>query len=634
MLQETEALVELLNAMHEGRVEPELLRERIRQFDALIKSAVDGGVIEDGSSAPRFTELHENTREELKVLDGFENAKELLMLISKFNEDLSVLNAEITQNFQDAVNPASRVEPSAPEMEAQETARRPLNRENVGRVLDLLETMQTRSRGIQEVAGKCWSEEEHKANSERYFDPNNTRNVCERTKKVLDEIVEAEVENMKWPFQGSSGDDEQTFVAKLMGLISTETPKSLIPAVESFNELMRALPKFVVRHYIDRLKVRLQYHFSEDEEIASANRPELILNYVFDQVKVLRQYTEDIGKPGAFNTICDLVINEVMLILISNYKENSAYLLGRMSFFFMYLEEVSQFQSRLNQHFGYVCDKAHSLFYYILDDRIAGKSVSTIWEDLDRKLAEKRMNEILSVNKPEVVEQIETLLEHYITSYSTLPKDIRMDFYKNAEQLVLTRVGNYFRSQVDAHNYRNLLKKSGTKEAVKLDVTLNNMIKCLKRQEKRLAGNTEVGGQYSGSIDDLEESKHKFSESCGTQIVKGLLAVLKKDIDAIKDQTEKPVKFLQCSRMVVDKLFHRLAAAGLNETVEEIAVSVLNNIEKQVYGESWMKVLEKFKKEIIRQQFQEMWMIFAEKVPKIEERAAPWRMKIEQELSK
>eukprot|EP00826_Nyctotherus_ovalis_P020873 TRINITY_DN1662_c0_g3_i6.p1 TRINITY_DN1662_c0_g3~~TRINITY_DN1662_c0_g3_i6.p1 ORF type:complete len:635 (-),score=200.48 TRINITY_DN1662_c0_g3_i6:147-2051(-) len=634
MLQETEALVELLNAMYDGTVKSELLEERIRLFDVLIKSAVDGGVIEGGSSAPCFTELHANTWEELKVLDGFENTKELLMLISKFNEDLLVLNVEITKNFQDAVNPTPRVESSAPEMKAQEIMKRPLNKENVGRVLDLLETMQTRSRRIQEVAGKYWSKEEHKANSERYFDPNNTRNVCEHTKKALDEIVGTEVENMKWPFQADPGDNEQAFVAKLMGLISEESPKSLIPAIESFNDLMRALPKFIVRHYIDRLKVRLQYHFSEDEEIVSANRPELILNYVFDQIKTLRQYTEGIGKPGAFNTICGLVIDEIMLILISNYKENSAYLLGRMSFFFMYLEEVSQFQSRLNQHFGYVCDKAHSLFYYILNDRITGKSVSAIWKNLDRKLAEKRMNEILSASSPEMVEQVETLLEHYITSYSTLPEELRMSFYDNAEQLVLTRVGNYFHNQVETHDYWSLLKKSGTKEAMRLDITLNNMIKCLMRQRERLAGNAEVRDQYLDCINDLEKSKRRFCESCGAHIVKGLLAVLKKDIDSIKDQTEKPVKFLQCARMVVDKLFHKFAAAELHKTVEEIAVSMLNAIEKQVYGESWMKVLEKFKKEIIRQQFQEMWMIFAEKVPKIEERAAPWRMKIEQELSK
>jgi hypothetical protein len=547
------------------------------------------------------------------------------------------LDIEITRSFnKELANPEPIQEPTkeTPDIPfiTQEKIKNPLSKESIRKVLNILETIKRHVREIEEVASKCWKKEEYKENSEKYFD--DSTKVCEEAKKALNRIIASEVEDMKWPLQADLEDSEQEMIIKLMELISEENEKSMIPAVENFNELMRELIEYFTRHYIDRLKVRMQYHFSEDEDIINANRPELILNYSFDQIKVLKQYTEGIEKSKSFNAISTKIINGIMLILMDNYKENNTNLLNRMSFFFMFLEEVSQFQSRLNQHFGYVCDRDHSLFYHILNDRITGKSVSALWKELDHKLAEKRITEILSVGSTEMVEQIETLLEHYITSYSTLPEEIRVSFYDNAEEFILGKILNYFNNRVETHSYANLLKKSGMKSSIELDITLNSMIKTLMRQKERLAENKEVKEHYMEYIGGLERTKHKFCEYCGVQVVKALLSVLKKDIDSIKDQTEKPIKFLQCSRIIVDRLFHKFLMAELHKTVEEITLSILNNIEKQLKGESWMKALEKFKKEIIGQQFQEMWLIFAEKVPKIEERTASWRMRIEQELNK
>jgi len=631
MLKDTSPLIELLDTVYNEKMSSEALKERIELFGSLIESAVSSKVIETDTSISSFTSIHQSIWEELKELDRFENTKELLTLISKFNEGLSLLDIEITRNFKEGLtNP----EPTkgTHEISEQEKPRKPESKENIRKLLKIVETIQGHVKRIKEVASKCWKQEEYGENSKKYFD--DSAEVCEKAKVVLDRVIINEIENMGWPFQADPQDNEQEIIIKLIELISKENTESMIPAVENFNKLMRELPNFFARHYIDRLKIRMQYHFSEDEDIISTNRPELILNYAFDQIKMLKQYTEDIDKPDSFDVIRNKVIDEVMLILIDSYKENNANLLNRMSSFFMFLEEVSQFQSRLNQHFGYVCDKKHSLFYYVLNDRITGKSVSVIWRELDYKLAEKRINEILNVGTIEMIEQIETLLEHYITSYFTLPGEIRVNFYNNAEEFILKKILNYFNNRIEMHNYDNLLKKSGMKSSIDLDIILSKMIKTLMRQKERLTGNKEVENQYAGYIGNLEETRRKFYERCGVQIAKALLSVLKKDINFIKDQSEKPIKFLQCSKIVVDKLFYKFLMAELHQTVEEITFSILKNIEKQVKGENWMKELEKFKKEIIEEQFQDMWKVFADKVPKIEETAGPWRMRIEQELNK
>ena len=613
-------LINELNTIHNENVEIKLIEERKNTLDFLIQSALENKIIEENSQSLPFTDIYKSIWEELKILETHENSKELLTLISGFNDDLSILERMVRRNSDD--------NPEIPNMGKEEL------KIDISNIFNLLESLKSRSTKIDEVALKCWKKEEYKNCSSKYLELERIKGIFKNTKIILNEAIGKDIENIKWPLQADLQEKEQELLIRSLGLFAGDIIRSEIPAIECFNEFIMTIPKYVSKHYVERLRIRMQYHFSEDIDISTANRPELILNYTFDQLKVLKQYIDDIGKQDAFLAIRDLVIDDIMLILIDNYKHKHKYLINRMSIFFMYLEEVSQFQSKLNQHFGYSCNNAHSLFYHILNDKIRNESISTIWKKLDIKLAEKRITEILNDLYPEMVEEIETLLEHYITSYSTLPKEIRIEFYENAEEFILTRVFNFFNNYVESKNYWQLLKKSTTKEFIKFDIILGSMIKCIMRQRERLAGNIEAQECYKDIINKLERTKQKFYENCAIHIYKSLFSILRKDIDKIKDQTEKPVKFIQSAKQLVEKLFRKFMSAELTQTVEEIVTFIFNLIEKQLKEGTWIKLVERFKKEIIKQQLFEMWMVFVENLPKVEENLSTWRMKIEQELNK
>ncbi len=139
-----------------------------------------------------------------------------------------------------------------------------------------------------------------------------------------------------------------------------------LDAIEGFSKTVERLALFLVRHYVDRLRLRLQYHFGAEQETGKNDRPALILRYVLDQIRTFRGYVEQLGVAHAFPVIRDQLLNEVMLILMGKYKETQVRLKEVIRVFFIYLEEVSLFQAKLKDLFGYSCDEQHSLFYFIL----------------------------------------------------------------------------------------------------------------------------------------------------------------------------------------------------------------------------------------------------------------------------
>ena len=145
-----------------------------------------------------------------------------------------------------------------------------------------------------------------------------------------------------------------------------EIKKENIEAITPIIGLMEKLPEFFITHYIKRLKLRVQYHFTLEKQTNKAERPELILNYMFDQIRVFKKYIDDLDLLPAFIVLKDRILDEIMTILIERYNEISDKLKENIRVFFVYLEEVSLFQARLYNCFDYACSEKYSLFFKIL----------------------------------------------------------------------------------------------------------------------------------------------------------------------------------------------------------------------------------------------------------------------------
>ena len=294
------------------------------------------------------------------------------------------------------------------------------------------------------------------------------------------------------------------------------------------------------------------------------------------------------------------------------------------------------FQAKLNESFDYTCDNQHSLFYYILNDKINDKCVADIWKDVDRKLAERRAAEILSGSlSAKTGEEIDSLLEHYVTSYSTLPIELRENFYGNAEDYVLKRVVKEFRSRTSAQKYMKLLKKQTMNEVIELELALEKSIKGVRRQRESIKYE-KIKGLYQGCIDELNHIRQDMHKECAVCITRSLLKVMQREIEISKEQATKTSKFGNCARVVVDTFFKKLVDAGLSQSVSEIQSTILSALLIFFRDDNWTKTLAKFRKEAIQNEFRELANMFEQVLTNEKEKVSydQWKMNVEQELSK
>ena len=138
-------LINELNTIHNENVEIKLIEERKNTLDFLIQSALENKIIEENSQSLPFTDIYKSIWEELKILETHENSKELLTLISGFNDDLSILERMVRRNSDD--------NQEIPNMGKEEL------KIDISNIFNLLESLKSRSTKIDEVALKCWKKE-------------------------------------------------------------------------------------------------------------------------------------------------------------------------------------------------------------------------------------------------------------------------------------------------------------------------------------------------------------------------------------------------------------------------------------------------------------------------------------------
>ena len=291
-------LVEELRKIHESINDPKLIEDRKNTFDELLASMINVGVIEPTTKA--LTASFKNIWEELMVLKDLENSKELLGMISEFHDDAKGMDEELNKWI--SSGPGT----------------------NEDNIMDTIEKMYSKCVDISKSALLGWKSEECiKENPIKYFDIEKIGKISESLEKMLDNFVGSLINNAKWPLEIEPDSKSQDQLKRILGIVSTITLQHLSPvsAVSSFVSVVDKLPALIVKHYINRLKTRMEYHFAAEQELGKANRPELLLKYSFDQVRVFKQHLDELGRSTSFAAIRDLLINEVMSILIENYKK-------------------------------------------------------------------------------------------------------------------------------------------------------------------------------------------------------------------------------------------------------------------------------------------------------------------------
>jgi len=611
-----QTIISELNGINQGKIDAKQIKTRKNMLDNSLNDMISEGIIEKEGN--KLTPTFEKIWEELQKLQELQTNNNLLKTISAFNDDMVLLGKE-----------ASKYDPTKSEYE-----------EN--NVLDLLQKMCEKSSQISKMAQNVWKNETQiSENSVRYFDNENISKIAENISKILDSVLHFAIENIKWPLQYDQNSEIHAILKKVFSLCSLDIYyDTKIPALKSFNQLITNLPKYAIKHYIQRLKNRIEFHFLRESDPNKNERPELILAYAFDQIRILKQYLESLGCEKSFDIIKEQVLNEIMSILIMNYKKISGKLKETIRLFFIFLEEVSMFQARLNVHFGYICDEQHSLFYYILNDNLCGKSVTEVWKNVDKKLAEKRIGEILFEENFEekTGEEIESLLEHFVKSYSTLPLNLRENFFGNSEEFILKRLISEFGKRVYSMDYWKILKKQFLKTFLDFAISLDRTIKGVKRQKEIISLNfPKIRDLYQTSIDDLLKTRQQMNESAALCITRSLLLVLQKDFEKTSSGTPKEKnKFMQDVQKIVDSLFKKFIDVDLTQNVLEIQMSILKQISRHLGGENWTKVLAKFQKDSIKQQFFDMIDMFQGCLSKTNGNlnVENWKNGIEQELSK
>ncbi len=258
-----------------------------------------------------------------------------------------------------------------------------------------------------------------------------------------------------------------------------------------------------------------------------------------------------------------------------------------------------------------------------------------MWKIVDRKLAEKRVAEIVETIEPKTGEEIETLLEHYIKSYSTLPPELRANFYHNSEEFVLQRVVNDLGNRLINFDYRQLLHKRPCRDVIEFALALDKTVKGVMRQRETV-GDEQIRRLYQDHIDGLIRVRSKLYESCANHITRALLDVLRQDFEISRDTSTRIDRFSKCTRQVVDVFFKKLLAVDLFQAVSEIQEIVRRYILKHLDGENWTKVLARFQKESIKQQLMELADIFVGALnnKKEVEMYDDWKRRVDQALSK
>ena len=237
--------------------------------------------------------------------------------------------------------------------------------------------------------------------------------------------------------------------------------------------------------------------------------------------------------------------------------------------------------------------------------------------------------------QPKIGEEVETLLEHYIKSYSTLPKDLRESFYFNAEEFVLKKVSSDLANKLINIDYWKLLKKKTTKEVVEFALALDKTIKGLRRQRENI-GDDKIKSFYQGHIDDMIKTRQKLHENCAICITRSLLNVMQKDFEASRGEVKRMNKFAKCVRQVVDEFFKKFALVDLGSSIVEIQSIILKAVLRHLGGENWIKVLAKFQKEAIKTQILDLADLFAGMFSGSKEPVSyeGWKSLVDQELNK
>ena len=218
-----------------------------------------------------------------------------------------------------------------------------------------------------------------------------------------------------------------------------------------------------------------------------------------------------------------------------------------------------------------------------------------------------------------------------------LPKELRKEFYLNAEDFVLRKTVNDFSNMVTNFDYKKILKKDVIKAFVEFSLAFDAMIKGMKRQrESNSEGNEIVRSGYQTQIEELMRSKERFYKNAGLIIVKNMNEVLKVDFETSKEQGTKMAQFKKRTKQIIDTLFKSLVMADLHSTVSELQSIIFSAILKFLEGENWTKALAKFQKETIKEQYFEFADLFAEAL--VGFKAAPmydeWKAKVASLLSK